>query len=265
MGSTEERQQAGTGVDRVTGPDDCVLNPGRRKGEPALPPTGILAVNPTDVRILEQLATRHCLKRHFLFHSRLYAGGEAGFFLAGPAVGAPMAVLCLEKLIGLGAENIILYGWCGSLVEEIVVGDIVVPTGHLSEEGTSVHYPVAGETEADPDLRRVLISLLDHSDESWHGGRCWTTDAPYRETRAKVRRYGASGIKVVDMEYSALCRVAAFRGVRLAAVFLVSDLLWQEPWKPGFVSRDFKQRSAGLLSLLTSGIGQGIPLNPAKP
>lgn len=265
MGKTEEGQQAGNGVDQSTGPDECVLNPGRLKGEPKLPLTGILAVNPTDARTLEQLAARYGFKRHFLFHSRLYAGQEAGLFLAGPAVGAPMAVLCLEKLIGLGAENIILYGWCGSLVEEIGVGDIVVPTGHLSEEGTSVHYHVSGETEADPGLRRVLTSLLDRSDESWHGGRCWTTDAPYRETRAKVRRYGADGIKVVDMEYSALCRVAAFRGVRLAAVFLVSDLLWQEPWKAGFVSIDFKQRSAGLLSLLASGLVHGISMNRTKP
>ncbi|WP_456473356.1 nucleoside phosphorylase [Desulfolithobacter sp.] len=257
MNLRDVRQKQGNGEGPTTRVGyECVLNPERRKGEPELPPSGILAVNPTDGRTLEQLAVQFGLKRRFLFNSRLYSGREAGFFLAGPAVGAPMAVLCLEKLIGLGARNIILYGWCGSLVREIGVGDIVVPTSHLSEEGTSAHYPISGESGPDHGLRLQLTSLLDRCDESWHAGRCWTTDAPYRETRAKVRRYGADGIKVVDMEYSALCRVALFRGVRLAAVFLVSDLLWQDPWKPGFVSSDFKKRSAGLLTLLASGFGR---------
>ena len=112
--------------------ETCILNPERCKADPKIPATGILAVNPSDAHCLAEYAEQAGLKRFFLFNSTLYC--SEALFLAGPAVGAPMAVLCLEKLIALGAEKIILYGWCGSLQERLHGMDILVPTSGLSEE-----------------------------------------------------------------------------------------------------------------------------------
>jgi purine-nucleoside phosphorylase len=50
------------------------------------------------------------------------------------------------------------------------------------------------------------------------------------------------------MECSALLQVAAFRRVELAAVLMVSDLLWQDPWQPAFQSKEFRKRSQGLVT-----------------
>ena len=230
--------------------DDCIINPGRREGEPILPEVGILAANPADVGILTAYAEERRLHRSFLFNSNLYHSDN--IFLAGPAVGAPMAVMCLEKLIALGAERIIFYGWCGSLRKELRAMDVLIPTEALSEEGTSSHYQLKenGGTGPSPLLHSRLCSRLSGADIHVRPGKIWTTDAPYRETREKVAQYAAQGIYGVDMEYSALCTAAEFRGVEFAAVMLASDELWQHPWQPKYSFKKFKQRSSKLLRLL---------------
>lgn len=235
----------------------CIINPGRGPGEKELARTGILACNPTDAGSFKELALRHGLESRFLFHSKLYAGESV--FLAGPAVGAPMAVLCLEKLIALGASNIILYGWCGSLQEDLRAMDVLVPTSGLSEEGTSRHYQADRSREITPSdtLRERLCRLLADKEIDFQEGPVWSTDAPFRETRKKVTDYAAQGIYGVDMEYSALCTVAAFRNVRFAAVMLVSDELRMSFWKPHYSFKTFKKRSRTLLALLCDAARSG--------
>ena len=176
-------------------------------------------------------------------------------FWAGPAVGAPMAVICLEKLIALGATRIVVCGWCGSLRPDLGVGELVLPTWSISEEGTSAHYPVEGRSETSPRLRGELKGFFADAGKELREGPVWTTDALYRETREKVARYGGEGILAVDMECSALMQVAAFRRVELAAVLLVSDLLWREAWQPGFQGKEFRKRSQGLVAALVRCVG----------
>jgi len=225
----------------------CVINPQRNQGEPHLAATGILAVNPSDCTHLAALARSYELQRAFLFNSQLYAGRS--LFLAGPAVGAPMATICLEKLIALGATRILLYGWCGSLVPDLRISDLFVPTGVLSEEGTSGHYP-APAAPPDDSWSRTLCTALTAQGPPPKQGKIWTTDAVFRETRDKVGRYGAAGIMAVDMEYGALRAVAAFRQVSLAAVLLVSDELFHPQWTPRFQQKSFRIDSKNLLDRL---------------
>ncbi len=234
---------------------DCVINPEQGRGEPTLPQRGILAVNPTEAPVLATYAKEAGMQRTFLFHSNLYYAEQ--LFLAGPAVGAPMAVMCLEKLIALGAQKIILYGWCGSLHKELRAMDILLPTEALAEEGTSRHYQEdiqqtlqSTVPSPSPRLHEHLGKLLSAEGISSQTGKIWTTDAPYRETRSKVVEYAEQGICAVDMEFSALCTVAAFRGVELAGVLLVSDEVWQQPWQPQFSQKEFKRKSRKLLTLL---------------
>ncbi|MCW5212297.1 nucleoside phosphorylase [Desulfobulbus sp. TB] len=231
---------------------DCVINPEQGRNEPTLPQLGILAVNPTEAPVLAAYAKEAGLQRAFLFHSNLYYSKQ--LFLAGPAVGAPMAVMCLEKLIALGAKKVILYGWCGSLQRELRALDILLPTEALSEEGTSAHYQNDVQQQqamsSSRQLHEHLGKLLRAEGISYQTGKIWTTDAPYRETRSKVVEYAEQGIYGVDMEFSALCTVAAFRGVELAGAMLVSDEVWQQPWQPQFSRKEFKRTSRKLLLLL---------------
>lgn len=227
-----------------------VVHPSRGKNEPQLPACGILLLNPSEARQATQISGQEGWTRHFLFHSNLHCVQSPPMFWAGPAVGAPMAVICLEKLIALGASRIIVCGWCGSLQPDLGVGELVLPTWGLSEEGTSGHYPVSGRSESSPRLREGLQDFFAETGKELREGVVWTTDALYRETREKVVRHGQDGILAVDMECSALLQVAAFRRVELAAVLMVSDLLWQDPWQPAFQSKEFRKRSQELVTNL---------------
>jgi uridine phosphorylase len=231
-----------------------IINPARGKNDPVLPAAGMLVINPAEARAGLDRAAKRNGRLHFLFNSRLAvipagAAPEA-IFIAGPAVGAPMAVLTLEKLVALGARRIIVYGWCGSLHESMPIGNILLPTWGVSDEGTSAHYPGRMRPESPTATRQILADSLTAKGMKVHSGPVWTTDAPYRKSIARVTRLGREGVLGVDMEYAALIAAAAFREVELHAVLLVSDELWSGTWTPGFRTSDFKKKSSDILYFL---------------
>jgi uridine phosphorylase len=231
-----------------------IINACREKGEPELPAAGMLLINPAEAEAGMRIAKSRNGRHHFLFNSRLAlipARPPAGsFFMAGPTVGAPMAVLTLEKLVVLGARRIIVYGWCGSLSATLRIGDVLLPTWAISDEGTSAHYPVTSRPESHAPSRQLLADRLTAQGLTVHTGPVWTTDAPYRESIIQVGRLGGQGILGVDMEYAALVAAAAFRKVELTAVQLVSDELWSGKWNPGFRTKAFRKKSRSILHFL---------------
>jgi uridine phosphorylase len=181
--------------------------------------------------------------------------------MAGPFCGAPLAVIGLEKLIALGARDLWVLGWCGSIQPDLRIGDMVIPRHAVSEEGTSKHYPIGvGKALAHEDRLDLLQRELEEKGLPFTKGPVWTTDAPYRETVKKVKNYQEAGVLAVEMELSALFTVAAYREVRLTALLVVSDELFDMKWIPGFSSSRFRKRShlAGeiLLNLVDSLAGR---------
>lgn len=237
----------------------CLMNPRREKGEPRLRGLVLFYINPAEARRACKLAAELAGRRHFLFNSNLWEIDSASgtFYICGPAVGAPMAVLVLEKLIALGAEKIIVCGTCGSLQSSLVIGDILLPVQALSEEGVSAHYPLAEQAFSSETLLILLESFLKDLSLPYRRGVVCSTDAPYRETLLDICRYQRDGIAGIDMEFSALLTVAAFRRVELAAVMVVSDQLYGNEWQPGFRHSLFKQRMQLLAKGLLDCIGGG--------
>ena len=178
-----------------------------------------------------------------------------GITLAGPFLGAPHAVIGLEKLIVLGAKRILVLGWCGSLQPDLKTGDLVIPDRAISEEGTSQHYPLPdGAQKSDSGLNRMLEISVKDQGLTFTKGEIWTIDAIYRETPEKVKAYREKGVLAVEMEISALLTVAAYRSVSLAGLLVVSDELSDLKWKPGFSNPLLKRntRLAGELLLRLS-------------
>jgi uridine phosphorylase len=85
-----------------------------------------------------------------------------------------------------------------------------------------------------------LRTALDQKCFNYHRGSIWSTDAIYRETRAKVEHYQRQNVIGVEMEISALFTVAKFRKVDLGAMVVVSDELASFKWRPGFKMNEFK-------------------------
>jgi len=190
-------------------------------------------------------------------HLREVVHANRSITIAGPILGAPQAVLVLEKLIALGSRVIIVFGWCGSLQSDLAIGDWLLPSSARSEEGTSSHYPMnAANFLPDTDLLGSLQDYCVQNGFSVRAGPVWTTDAPLRETVDKVSGYGREGLLAVDMEMSALFHVAAYRKVRLVGLLVVSDELFTLKWRPGFRTTRFKracrQASETLLDFCSS-------------
>jgi uridine phosphorylase len=158
-----------------------------------------------------------------------HQGQRVGILQSG--VGAPLAAGLLEEVIALGCRAFIVCGGAGALRPEITRGHLVVVQAALRDEGTSHHYlPPARFVEPDPTATAVLTSTLVQHEVPHVVGRTWTTDAPYRETPAKIAARRAEGCVTVEMEAAALFAVAAFRGVPLAQVVYGGDDLSGETW-----------------------------------
>lgn len=221
-----------------------LIVPQKAKSEPDLPESALILFTPQDIQLVRTATRRALVRLRKLYLSDLYVGApnQAEIAVVGPMLGAPQAVLVLEKMIALGVRRFVALGWCGSLTDQAAVGDIIVPDRAVSEEGTSRHYPVEEEDlRPDPDLTRRLHSVLAGSGRfTLHRGGVWSIDAPYRETREKVERYRQEGLLGVEMECSALFAVARYRSVKLTACLVVSDDLSSLAWRPGYRDQRFQ-------------------------
>ncbi len=165
--------------------------------------------------------------------------------------GAPPTVMVIEELIARGARTILIGGAVGSLQPHVLIGHNVVPIGARREEGTSYHY--AGpehEAVASGPATQALLEAARERSRPVHEGRVWSTDAPYREFRGKVRRYAAEGDLGVEMETSAVMTLAAVRGVDIGLILTVSDHMFDPGWGNIFGTDDYDANCADLAQVM---------------
>lgn len=145
--------------------DPAVIEPRRGAREASLPPDCLMVFTPQDRELIQQRLEAPPRWTHRVFLVEVGQGRWNGLdlALAGPMMGAPQAVLTLDKLTALGVRRVVALGWCGSLQPHVRIGDVVLPTGALSEEGTSAHYPLDDGAEPGPaaGLLGVLGSVLE--------------------------------------------------------------------------------------------------------
>ncbi len=214
----------------------CLINPKRSRLEPAIDPTALLIPLPGDLQRMHRLFSEKADLIHKNNFLRIFqfTDGQRTIGLGGPFMGAPQAIMALEKLIVLGARRVLFWGWTGGLQPNLSPGDIILPDEAISEEGTSRHYSDERRPRPSAPLFQDLSRVLTEEGFFFKPGPVWTTDAPYRETVDKVRTFQAQGVLGVDMETSAVFTVGAFRGIETAALLMVSDDLSGLTWRHGF-------------------------------
>lgn len=199
-------------------------------------PVVVLAWSVRLVRSLAE-AVGGVLSEHWMYRERhpLYTaelGGQRVTFAHVP-VGAPGTVMMMEEMVAAGARAFWGIGFAGSLHEDAPIGTCIIPTSAISEEGTSAHY-IDRSRALEPDPRMVRIVEVSCQAEGINAltGPIWTTDAPYRETRAKIEMYRTQGVLAVDMETSAMYAFGKVRGVSVCNLLIIGDELWRE-WSFG--------------------------------
>lgn len=210
----------------------------------ALGETALLAITPHDLKALLALVGADEAAGKTLATARSYSifWKGRGFSLLGPAVGAPVAAILIELMAACGVRRVLALGWCGSLQPDLKAGELVLPLGAIREEGTSYHYlPPAAAVAADPALVQTIAEACRARGYYPRKGTIWTTDALYREARAKVAAFQRDGVLAVDMEASAILAVAGCLGLPAAILLVVSDELGSLSWRPAFSSPEFRQ------------------------
>lgn len=216
---------------------------GLSKAAVGMPHNVLLPITPVDLRAIRRLLALESAERWTIGGANCYrlTAPDSHFAVVGPAVGAPVAAAVLENLAALGARRVIGFGWCGSLQSSLKIGALLVPNRAIREEGTSYHYLPAGAIpEASPTLVQTLLAACEAAGRPALTGTIWTTDALYREARAKVSAFQTQGVLGVEMETSAIFAVAASLGLETAVLLLVSDELSGSEWRVGFHDEGFR-------------------------
>ncbi len=148
----------------------------------------------------------------FKSYEGVYRGKEV--VIALPFPGSPAAVAALEVLTAMGGGVFVVVGLVGAISTALKIGDVLIPTWGIREEGASFHYMPANTYVPKPD-RELVETLYEYAIElkgrrriKVVKGGVWTTDAIFREALDKVIEYSTKGTYGVDMESTALMTVA---------------------------------------------------------
>ncbi|MGP8072619.1 MAG: nucleoside phosphorylase [Thermoplasmata archaeon] len=192
------------------------------------------------------------------------------YLLPGPAptvgisyprgVGGPAAVIRCEEMAAVGTREFIGVGFAGALSAALHPGDVVVCDRAIRDEGTSHHYAHPNvAARASVPLTRWVTQALSEADLPFQTGESWTTDAPYRETGMELRHYRGKGVLTVEMEASALFILGRHRGLHVASVLVVSDVLTDKEWLPHFHRVGDKLEAVALALIRASRRGRARP------
>ena len=146
-------------------------------------------------------------------------------------IGGPSAAIAMEELTAIGADTFIRIGTCGGIDLDVMPGDIVVATGAIRYEHTSMEYaPI--EFPAVPSLD-VAMALKSASEElgyrthtgvvqckdSFYGQHAPERSPVYYELQQKWESWKRLGVKASEMESAALFVIASALGVRCGSCF----------------------------------------------
>lgn len=119
------------------------------------------------------------------------------FCVALSFVGAPGAVMLLEEMIACGVRRVVEVGMAGAIEPTLGVGEAILVTEAISDEGTSKHYfpdlMFLPKYESSPKLTAETEGALKFAGIHVRKGTVWSIDGVYRETRQKatsLRRRG---------------------------------------------------------------------------
>jgi uridine phosphorylase len=194
---------------------------------------------------------------------------------ASTGIGAPSTAVIVEELIGLGVHTLIRVGNSGGLATDLALGDLVVTTGAVRDDGTSSSYvPPSYPAVAHHQVVGALLAAAERAGQPSRAGITWSVDAFYARngvvtedgslapmtgaaywTRSHARHIEdmrAAGVLNVEMEAGALLTLASLYGVRAGCLCVVSD---RTPW-PGPEEIDLDRNMAAAIEVAHGAMGE---------
>ncbi|NBC96877.1 MAG: AMP nucleosidase [Deinococcus-Thermus bacterium] len=142
------------------------------------------------------------------------------------SIGSPVAALIIEVLATAGPKATLFLGICGGLHRSLVVGDFVLPTAAIRDEGASKHFMPA-QVPALPTfkIQKFVSQIVVEDGLDYRTGVVHTTDYRFWEFDESFKRqlYDERAL-AIDMESATLFSVGFASKVPIGALLLVSDL-----------------------------------------
>ena len=150
-------------------------------------------------------------------------------------IGGPSTAIAVEELARVGADTFIRVGSCGTIQPDISLGDLVITSGAVRQEGTSKEY--VRETYpafADYEVITALVAAAERLGHPYHVGVTMSADSFYAgQARAGFNGYEAPGsdanlaalreanVANIEMEAATLLTLAGIYDLRAGAVCTV--------------------------------------------
>jgi uridine phosphorylase len=138
-------------------------------------------------------------------------------------IGCPSAAIVVEELANIGAETLIRVGTTGSLQSDVEVGDIVIASAAVRNDGTSRNYvPIEYPAVADFNVTTALFQAAKESKRKVHFGTVLTSDAFYGDVDI-LKRWSRFNVLSVEMECSAIFTLSKLRKLKAGAILAVDS------------------------------------------
>lgn len=142
------------------------------------------------------------------------------------SIGSPVAALIIEILATTDPKAVLFLGICGGLHRSLKIGDFVLPTAAIRDEGASRHF-MPPQVPALPTfkIQKFVSQIIVEQGYDYRTGVVHTTDYRFWEfdERFKQQLYEERAL-AIEMETATLFSVGFASKVPIGALLLVSDL-----------------------------------------
>jgi uridine phosphorylase len=213
-----------------------------------------------------QAARQVCAVREY----RIVTGELGGLrvTVASTGIGAPGTAVLLEELAKLGSHTFLRVGNSGGLAPDLELGDLVITSGAVRDDGTSRSYVLPEyPAVAHHAVVHALEDAADAQGVRHRTGITWSLDAFYARNafvdaqgrmssmsvggywpghlEARIRDMQAARVLNCEMESGVILTLASLFGLRAGCICVVSD---RTPW-PGPAAIDLDRNMASCIEV----------------
>lgn len=188
-------------------------------------------------------------------------------------IGGPSTAIAVEELHNIGADTFIRCGTCGGIDLDVKSGDIVVASGAIRYEHTSMEYaPIEFPAVADVDITVALRDASNKLGNTTHVGVAQCKDSFYGqhspekspvsyELLAKWESWKRLGVKASEMESAALFVIASALRCRAGSCFHV---IWNQEREAAGLDQDMSEDTSMAVKVAVEAMRMIIKADKAK-
>ncbi|MFX1559308.1 MAG: nucleoside phosphorylase [Promethearchaeota archaeon] len=197
--------------------------------EDEIAPYVLLPGSPERARLTASMfdeAKEKAFHREYLSFTGRYQGVDVTVMSTG--MGVFSAVTAVEELADIGADTFIRIGSCATYQEEIALGDNIIATGCIRDEGCTLEFaPLSFPAVPDLEVLTGLIESAEKIGATYHTGVVRTCENFYLRARSPKlnEQYAKLGAVALEMELSAILMAAIDLGKRAGGILTVGSNL----------------------------------------